>query len=116
MRRYGTGGMDVTYHQRTDRPGVATDWYAKVSSTEAKTVFSNNPSVRAKLMILQVGKGRNKKFKIPKDAFKNWDVPNRSFEKVILEMELKGFLIVYRDGKKKRWFELVSSQCLYLPN
>jgi hypothetical protein len=116
MRLYGTGVMDVTSHQRTDRPGVATDWYAVITAKEAKTIFSKNPSARAKLMILQVGKGKNKRFKIPQDAFKNWDVPNRSFEKVILEMELQGFLIVHRDGKKKRWFELVPSQCLYLPD
>ena len=96
----------MAYHQRTDRPGAAPDWYAKVTSKEAKTIFSNNPSVRAKLMILQVGKGRNKRFKIPRDAFKNWDVPNRSFEKIVIEMESQGSLIVHRDGKKKRWFEL----------
>ncbi len=97
----------MTYRQRTDRPGVAIDWYAKVTSVEAKAIFQKNPSARAKLMILQVGKGRNKKFKIPKDAFKNWNVPNRSFEKIVLEMERQGFLIVYRDGKRKRLFELV---------
>jgi hypothetical protein len=97
----------VTYHQRTDRPGAASDWYATVTSTEAKAIFSNNPSVRAKLMILQVGKGRNKKFKIPRDAFKNWNVPDRSFEKVVVGMESQGSLIVHRDGKKKRWFELI---------
>ncbi len=96
----------MTSRQRTDRPGTAPDWYAIVTSTEAKTIFSTNPSVRAKLMILQVGKGRNKKFKIPRDAFKNWDVPNRSFEKIVLEMEFQGALIVHRNGKKKRWFEL----------
>jgi hypothetical protein len=96
----------MTYHQRTDRPGAAPDWYAKVTSTEAKAIFTNNPSVRAKLMVLQVGKGRNKKFKIPRDAFKNWNVPDRSFEKVVVEMESQGSLIVHRDGKKKRWFEL----------
>ncbi len=99
----------MTSNQRTDRPGTATDWYANVTSKEAKIVFSKNPSVRAKLMIIQIGKGRDKKFKVPKDAFKNWGVPNRSFEKVILEMELQGFLRVYRDGKKKRSFEMVSS-------
>ncbi len=99
----------MTYHQRTDRPGVAPDWYARVTATEAKAIFSTNPSARAKLMILQVGKGRNKKFKIPKDAFKNWNVPNRSFEKTILEMERQKSLIVYRDGRKKRCFELVHS-------
>ena len=97
----------MTYHQRTDRPGVAADWYATVTSTEAKKIFSGSPTVRAKLMILQVGKGRNKKFKIPRDAFTNWNVPNRSFEKVVLEMEIQGSLFVHRDGKKKRWFELV---------
>lgn len=106
----------MTCNQRTDRPGTATDWYANVTSKEAKIIFSNNPSVRAKLMILQVGKGKNKRFKIPKDAFKNWDVPNRSFEKAILEMEHQGALIVYRDGKKKRSFELVPPKHLYLPN
>lgn len=96
----------MTYHQRTDRPWATSDWYAKVTAPEAKKIFSGSPTVRAKLMLLQVGKGRNKKFKIPRDAFKNWDVPNRSFEKIVVEMESQGSLIVYRDGKKKRWFEL----------
>lgn len=97
----------MTGRQRTDRPGVAKDWFATVTATEAKAIFPNSPAVRAKLMLFQVGKGRNKKFKIPKDAFTNWDVPNRSFEKVVKEMESKGALAVYRDGKKKRSFELL---------
>ncbi len=96
----------MSHHQRTDRPGVENDWYAMITASECKTLFSKNPSVRAKLMILQVGKGRNKVFKIPKDAFKNWDVPNRAFEKVVVEMEALGTLIVHRDGRKKRSFKL----------